>query len=169
MATVQTTTYSGNTAITFDVSSLATSASFLAGRASTQIDNTTNMYNDAIVNVGGITCGTTPTIGQQIVLYAWGANTSVGTTNIDVITGTDGNFTLSHASVLQSLRFVAAPSVTVGTSSIKYWVQPFSVASLFGWVMPKYWGLFLAHNHTNALAAAQSALFSYNGITYTNT
>ena len=35
--------------------------------------------------------------------------------------------------------------------------------------MPKFWGLFLAHNHTGALAATQSGLFSFNGITYTNT
>ena len=47
-----------------------------------------------------------------------------------------------------------------------YYIQPFSVASLFGGVMPKFWGLFLAHNHTGALAASQSALFSYNGIKY---
>ena len=42
MATVLTTTYSANTAITMDISSLGTSSTFLAGYESTEIDNTTN-------------------------------------------------------------------------------------------------------------------------------
>ena len=36
-------------------------------------------------------------------------------------------------------------------------------------VLPKFWGLFLSHNHTGALAASQSALFSYAGVSPTNT
>lgn len=171
MATVLTTTYSSNTAITFDISSLGTSSTFLAGRESTQIDNTTTQYIDALVNVDGITghASTAPTVGQMIQLYVWGADTSLATTAIDVLDGTDSAETLAHASVLQSLRFAAAPAVTVATAGLVYYVQPFSVASLFGGIMPKFWGLFLAHNHTGALAAAQSGLFSFNGITYTNT
>ena len=47
MATVITTTYSANTAITFDISSLGTSSTFVAGRESTQIDNTST--NTSIV------------------------------------------------------------------------------------------------------------------------
>jgi hypothetical protein len=170
VSTVLTQTSSGNTAITFDISSLATSATWAAGRASTQVDNTSNNYTDALVNVINITGGASaPTIGQTINLYVWGANTSLASQNIDVITGTDGNFTLGSASILQSLRQVGSASVTVATGSLKYVILPFSVAQQFGGILPKYWGLYLAHNQTGSLAAAQSALFSYNGITYTNT
>lgn len=171
MATILTTTYSANTAITFDISSLTTSATFVAGRESTQIDNTTTQYIDCIVNVDGITghASTAPTIGQMIQLYVWGADTSLATTAIDTLDGTDSAETLGHVSVLNSLRFAAAPTVTVATAGLLYYIQPFSVASLFGGIMPKFWGLFLAHNHTGSLAAAQSALFSFNGITFTNT
>ena len=159
--------YSANTAITFDISSLGTSSTFLAGRESTEIDNTTNKFMDCLVNVDGITGGsTTPTIGQQIVLYVWGADTSLATTPIDTLDGTDSAETLAHASVLQSLRSAGSAAVTAATGSLVYYIQPFSVAALFGGVMPKFWGLFLAHNHTGALAAAQSGLFSYNGIKY---
>lgn len=161
--------YSANTAITFDISSLATSATFVAGRESGEVDNTTNKYVDAIVTVDGITghASTAPTVGQEIRLYIWGSDTSLGTTPIDVLDGTDSAETLGHASVLNSLRLVGAPSVTVATAGLLYYIQPFSVASYFGGVMPKFWGLFLSHNHTGALAAAQSGLFSYNGITNT--
>lgn len=168
---VLTQTLSANTAITFDISSLGTSSTFVAGRESTQIDNTSTNYIDAIVNVKGITghASTAPTVGQVIVLYAWGADTSLATTAIDVLDGTDSAETLSHVSVLNSLRFVAAPSVTVATAGLVYYIQPFSVAALFGGVMPKFWGLYLAHNHTGSLAASQSGLFSFNGVTYTST
>ena len=166
---VLTTTYSANTAITFDISSLATSSTFVAGRESTQIDNTTDQYIDCLVNVDGITghASTAPTIGQLIALYAWGSD-STGDAP-DTLAGTDAARTLAHVSVLNSLRFAGAAAVTVATAGLVYYIQPFSVASLFGGIMPKYWGLYLSHSHTGALAAAQSALFSYNGIKYTST
>jgi hypothetical protein len=171
MATVLTQTYSSNTAITFDLSSLATSSTFVAGRESTQIDNTSTQYIDCIVNVDGITghASTAPTVGQMIQLYVWGADTSLATTAIDTLDGTDSAETLSHVSVLNSLRLAAAPTVTVATAALVYYIMPFSVASLFGGVMPKFWGLYVAHNHTGALGASNSGLFSFNGITYTNT
>lgn len=158
--------YSSNTAITFDISSLGTSSTFVAGRESTQVDNTTNEYIDATVFVEGIAghASTAPTIGQQIRLYIWGARESLATTAIDVLDGTDSAETLSHESVLRSMRLVASPSVTEATANLSYWIQPFTVAQFFGGVMPKFWGLYLAHNHTGALAAAQSGLFSYSGI-----
>lgn len=167
---VLTVTYSSNTAITFDISSLGTSATFVAGRESTQIDNTSNLYVDALVDVKGITghASTAPAIGQEIRLYCWGSDVSLATTAIDVLDGTDSAETLGHVSVLNSLRPAGAAAVTVATAGLLYYIQPFSVAALFGGVMPKFWGLFLAHNHTGALAASQSALFQYSGIKYTS-
>jgi hypothetical protein len=160
--------YSSNTAITFDISSLGGSSTFVAGRECSQIDNTSNKFNDCLVNVDGITghASTAPTVGQYIGLWVWGADTSLATTPIDTLDGTDSAETLSHVAVLNSLRFVAATSVTVATAGLVYYIQPFSVASFFGGIMPKFWGLYLAHNHTGALAASQSGLFSYNGIKY---
>lgn len=167
---VLTITYSANTAITFDISSLGTSATFVAGRESTQIDNTSNLYVDALVDVKGITghASTAPTVGQEIRLYCWGSDVSLATTAIDVLDGTDSAETLGHVSVLNSLRLAGSASVTVASAALVYYIQPFSVAALFGGVMPKFWGLFLAHNHTGALAASQSALFQYSGIKFTS-
>lgn len=168
---VLTQTLSSNTAITFDLSSLGTSSTFVAGRESTEIDNTSTNYVDCIVNVDGITghASTAPTVGQYIGLWVWGSDTSLATTPIDVLDGTDSAETLGHVSVLNSLRFAAAPTVTVATAALKYWIMPFSVAALFGGVMPKFWGLYAAHNHTGALGASNSGLFSFNGVTYTST
>lgn len=168
---ILTTTYSANTAITFDLSALATSATFVAGRESTEVNNTTTQYIDAIVNVDGITghATTAPVVGQMIQLYVWGADTSLVTVPIDVLDGLDSAETLSHVAVLNALRFAAAPAVTVATAALVYYIQPFSVASLFGGIMPKFWGLYAAHSHAGALGASNNALFSFNGITYTST
>jgi len=171
MATILTTTYGANTAITFDLSSLGTSATFVAGRESNEVDNTTNKFVDVLVDVKGITghAVTAPVIGQVMNLYCWGSDISLATTPIDVLDGVDSAETLAHVSVLNSLRFAGSAAVTVATAGLVYYIQPFTVASLFGGVMPKFWGLFFAHNHAGALAAAMSGKFQYSGITYTNT
>jgi hypothetical protein len=171
MATILTTTYSANTAIALDLSSLGTSSTWVAGQQSDQIDNTSTMYDDCLVNVGGITghASTAPTVGTVIGIWVFGANTSLGTTAIDVLTGSTAARTLGHQQVLNSLRLAGTGVVTVNTAALKYWVMPFSVASLFGGVMPKYWGLFVAHNQAGALGASNNSLFSFNGITYTST
>lgn len=162
--------YGSDTAITFDISSLGTSSTFVAGRESTQIDNTSNKFDDAVVTCDGITghASTAPTVGQYVGLWLWGSDVSLATTPIDVLDGTDSAETLGHVSVLNSLVLVAVPAVTVATAALKYWVMPFSVRDRIGH-MPKFWGLYLAHNHTGALAASQSGIWSYYGITETIT
>ena len=163
------TTYSTNTNITLDLSSLATSSTFLGGRESTQIDNSSTLYMDALVDADGITghASTAPVIGQMIQIYVWGSDTSLSTTAIDVLDGTDSAETLSQAHVLNGLRFAAAASVTVATAALVYNFSPFTIAPLFGGVLPKFWGLFVAHNHAGNLGASNNAKFRFHGITYT--
>ena len=163
--------YSANTAISFDLSALPGSVNGLAGRESTQVDNTTTRYDGALVNVKGIIghAATAPVIGQRMSLYVWGADTSLATTGIDALDGTDSAETLTHGAILNSLRHVATTDVTVATAALTYFFQPFDVAAFFNGVMPKFWGLYATHNQAGALGAANSALFSFNGITYTAT
>ena len=170
MATIITTTYSANTAITMDLSALASSSTFLAGRESTQIDNTSNLFIDAIVQ-GKFLVGTTPTLPCELRVYVWGADTSLGTTAIDTLDGTDSAETLTNTTVLGTLRLGAVVGILVNTSDLTYRVLPFSVAQLFGGILPKFWGLFGTHNMTAALKtdAGNTNSFSYNGITYTST
>jgi hypothetical protein len=137
--------YSSNTAITMDLANLASSSTYLSGRESTEVDNTSNKYMDAIVS-GFISVGTTPTANTVIAIYAWGADTSLATTAIDTLDGTDSAETLTNAGVLTALRWCASITVPAATSNVQYPVLPFSIASRFGGVLPKYWGLYVAHN-----------------------
>lgn len=166
MAT-STVNYSSNTAITMDLANLATSSTFLAGRESSQIDNTSNKFVDALVS-GFVSVGTTPTANTVIGVYVWGADTSLATTALDVLDGTDSAETLTNAGILAALKLGASIAVPAATSDVQYIVLPFSVAALFGGVMPKFWGLFVSHNTAVNLrnTAVNTNSFEYVGIKY---
>jgi hypothetical protein len=157
------------TALTMDVSSLAGDSNLLAGVESVEVAGADVV--DYLINVDPITghASTAPTVGQVIELYVWGADTSLATTAIDVLDGTSSAETLSHDAAKNSLRLAAVASVTVATAGKTYPIMPFTIAQFFGGVVPDFWGLFLTHNHTGALAASQSALFSYQTVTPTST
>lgn len=168
MATVNV-AYSANTTITMDLTGLASNATFVQGRESTQVDNTTNLYVDALVS-GRFIVGTTPTLPCQLNVYVWGSDVSLATTAIDTLDGTDSAETLTNTTVLTNgLRLGASCPILVNTSDTTYYVSPFSVAQLFGGIMPKFWGLYVAHNMTAALKtdAGNTNSFKFNGITYT--
>ena len=168
--TTQNIAYSSNTAITMDLSALGSSSTFIAGRESNQIDNTTDKFIDALVR-GRFIVGTTPTLPCELDIYVWGSDISLATTAIDVLDGTDSAETLTNTTVLANgLVLARACPVLVNTSDKTYYVTPFSVAKLFDWIMPKFWGLFVAHNMTAALKtdAGNTNSFSFNGITYTS-
>lgn len=162
-------TYSSNNSITLDLSSLARSATWVAGVESNQIDNTTDLYVDALVDVKGIVLHATTdsVVGEELRVYVWGSDVSLATTPIDALDGTASAETIT-ATTLQSLKLAAAVSaVTVTTDGLAHYIQPFSIAALFGGVMPKFWGLFVAHNFQGALGASNNNLFRYTGIKYT--
>lgn len=164
MSTV-TLNYSSNTSITIGLATtpLASSSTFVAGRESGEIDNTTNKYIDALVS-GKVTVGTTPTANTQILVFVWGAETSLGTTAIDTLDGTDSDETLTNTGVRDALRLAATINVPSATSNVTYNVLPFSVAALFG-QMPKFWGLFVSHNTGVALnSTAGNHAFEYVGV-----
>lgn len=170
MATIHTTTYGSNTAITMDLSALGASATFVAGREGSERDNTSDKFIDAMVE-GKFQVGTTPTLPCEFRVYVWGSNTSLATTALDTLDGTDSAETLTNTTVLSQLRLGAVCGILVNTSNILYPILPFSVALLFGNIMPKFWGLYVAHNMTAALKtdAQNTNSFSFNGITYTST
>lgn len=159
--------YAAVVAITMDLAALATSATFVSGRESTEVDNaTTTKFNDVMVS-GSVSVGTTPTANTTIQVFVWGSDVSLVTTPIDVLDGLDSAETLTNIGVLNALKPGPTILVPAATSDIKYHVLPFSVAALFDGVMPKFWGLFVAHNSVAALRATLNTnAFGYIGIKY---
>jgi len=162
------TTYGGNTDFDIDCSSLVTSSTFIGGRESDEIDNTSTLFVDVLVK-GQVTVGTITVADTSILVYVWGSDESLGTTPIDDLDGVDAARTLTNTGVLNSaLKIGAVITILVDTDDITYDIQEFSVADLFGGVMPKFWGLYVTHNTGANLNATNDNLFSYHGITYTS-
>lgn len=175
MATVLTTTYdstSNSNAITITLASLATSATLVAGRESTVVDNTSNLFVDYIVS-GQITVGTTPTVDKQIAIYVHAPlKVASGTFTYPIatttaLTGADAAATF-EAYQRDDLKLAAVSNV-IATSDRAYSFN-FSIAQLFGGVVPLKWGLFVTHNTgVNLNATAGNHWMHWTGIKYTNT
>ena len=148
-------------AITCDVSSLASSTAY-AGRASTAIDNTTNLDLDHIVS-GSITLGTTPTASKNVWVYAY-APTKVVTgtpTYPDGITGTDAAKTMTSANVGLNSLVLLWSGVSDATTGRVLDMPPTSIAQKFG-VMPPFYGIFVTHDTVAALnSTAGNHFFHY--------
>jgi hypothetical protein len=164
MPTFKLTTYPSWTTITISAASLATSSSLLAGRASTAVSNTSDLFVDAMV-AGVVRVGTTPTAGQ-IEVWAYAAFNG-SPTYPDSITGTDANKTMTSANVkAASLRLLWAASADAGSSDRDFFMPPTSLKEAFG-VMPSNWGLFLVHSTgVNLNSTGGNHAFAYRGVTF---
>lgn len=157
---------SANTvAFTFDVSSLASSTVW-AGRASTAVDNTTNLDVDHLV--GGVTkLGTGPTASKTVAIYVYSiVKIAAGVpTYVDGITGTDAAKTMTSANVaLGCLKRLWSAS-TDATTGLVLAMPPTSIAARFGGILPPFYGLFMTHDSGVALdATAGSHSFHYERI-----
>lgn len=137
-----------NQAMTITLASLANSAT--VGRAGTAIDNTTNLFLDALVQ-GLIEVGTVAA-PQQVYIYAYGTADGGasygGKSGANVISGTDGGITLTTNTDLRLIGAVVTP-----TSSIVYSFGPYSVAKAFDGILPDHWGIVVINNSGAALSA----------------
>lgn len=148
MATV-TIEYGSAVEIDIDPESLATSSTRTAGVESAVIDNTTDKFIDVLVG-GKITCGTTPTASLiEVWVYAAVNDTP---DYPDTIDGTKSAETITSENVKNSAMRLGAVIFNDTTSDRTYWVAPFSVANLFGF-MPHKWGIFVTHSTVAALNA----------------
>lgn len=157
--------YAASAAITITLASLATSTAKLAGRESTAISNTTTKYIDALVG-GKVTTGTTPTATKTIEIWVYGAVNDTPTYP-DVLDGTDSDETFGDDGSKFAAMRLAKVIATDASSDQTYWVAPFSVAALFGGVMPTHWGVFVAHDTGVALnATGSNHELKFTGIKY---
>lgn len=140
--------YGTKVTMAMTLASLATSATLVAGRESTAVDNIgTDDAIDALVG-GTITVGTTPTANTQIQVWAYGSYD--GTNYSGGAAGADGALTPSAKELMRLL--IAIPSVPT-TSNVAHKWGPYSIAQAFGGIMPVKWGIWITHNTVAALNA----------------
>lgn len=156
--------YAAAATITISLASLATSSSKLAGQESNSVDNTSNVYIDALVS-GKIRTGTSPTAGKTIEVWVY-SNISDTPTYPDVFDGSDSAETITSDGVKFGCLKLMKSITIESTSARDYFIANESVAQLFGF-MPKYWGLFVTHDTgVNLDSTSGNHSFSYVGCTY---
>jgi|SRR5262245_12086410 len=138
-----------STSFTITLNSMANAAA----RESTAIDNTTNLFLDALVRVS-VSIGTTAA-PKEVRVYVYGSED--GTIYEDPATGTDAAITLEDPPVMKIARVIPVPT------SSKVYEALFTVAQCFGGVMPRKWGI-VVENQSGAALAASANSATYSGI-----
>jgi len=117
--------------------------------ASEDVSNTTNRYRDVIVR-GKIRTGTSPTSGGTFTIFAYGSLD--GTAFTGGLSGNDGGTPAAGNEGILLRRVLEVVSVN-STSDVDYNWGPVSLASVFGGVLPPYWGIGIVNNTGVALNA----------------
>jgi hypothetical protein len=144
---------SNNQAITCTLTSLANNGQ----RQSTAIDNTGNLFLDALVflKVKSNASGTSATGSANV--YAYGTSDG-GATYSDGASGTDGSITLTSP---PNMRLIGV--INMVANAIAYDGGPFSVAQAFGGILPDHWGI-VVENKSGAAFDASIASAFYQGV-----
>lgn len=144
MANLAKNVYAASSNLTITLASLATSSDFTAGRESTLVDNTSNLYQDYKLS-GKITVGTTPTINTEIRVYLVAMLDD--STWPDVFDGTDSAETITSVGVMSSaMKLASLILVDATTSDRVYYFDAGYVSSYFNGVCPPKFVVFVTHN-----------------------
>lgn len=124
------------------------------------VDNSSDLYLDALVMLWAMTNATTaPTGSPYVAAYVYGS--SDGTTFPDNVSGAESTTALDN---LANVKLLGVLTMRTAISALDK-AGPFSVAAAFGGTLPAKWGVILVNSSGQALAAGNSA--STNGLTWT--
>ena len=152
MSTVKVSYPATATAITCTFGTLTSSGT--VGRASTAVDNTTNLDLDAQVMITITYPNSAPANDKAIYVYAYGSYD--GTTYPEGITGSDAGYTFqgSAGALTTALRLIG---VVPGVQNVAATYGPFAVAPAFGGILPIKWGLVILNFSGQTLSAGSVA------------
>ena len=147
--------YAASSALTVtNLHSVASSATWVSGWESAEVDNSSNKYLDYLLSAK-IALGNSATAGE-IRVYVVGKHDDSEWP--DVIDGTESTETWTTTTIRDAaarLGAVAATRADPGTDDV-YFIAPFSVAALFGGVCPEKFVVFISHSTGVNLAASGS-------------
>lgn len=153
MANIKEVLGAAGVALTLTLDSLVSSST--VGRASTAVDNTINLYLDALVTCKIVYPNLAPANDKAVYFYVYG--TTDGTNYTDGITGTDAGFTPGDWG---NLTLLGRPLIAVQNKT--HWWGPFSVAAAFGGSMPAKWGVVVKNFSGQTLGTVCS--INYQGV-----
>lgn len=155
MADIKSKYGTSNQAIAVTLASLANGTA----RASTVIDNTVNLFLDALVSLSIKTGAAGVTSTSYVSVYAY-ATVDGGTNYTEGATGIDAALTMVSPT---NLKLVGTINAVANATTYK--AGPFSVAQAFGGVLPERWGIVVQNSTGGALDAVEgSHLKVYQGV-----
>lgn len=155
--------YATGAAFGLTLNALASDTNLLAGRASTAVDNTANLYDDYLIS-GKVKSGTTPTTNTSIEVWAYAMRGDDANYPLS-ITGTDANFSApSLGAKMSALVRLGSIAIDLTTTGQVFDFNATSLAAAFGGSCPSKFGLFIVHNCGAALDASAGGTFWYKGV-----
>lgn len=161
MATTIKPSYSTTFTLTCSLNSLASSAT--AGRESNSRDNSSDLYDDVLVQVK-VKCGTGASANDQMVYVYVAASYDGGTTWPDTVTGSDSAITLKSPTLLRLLGVIPVLNGTI--TGLTYISEPMSVAAAFGGSMPPKWSMVIRNYTGQALDSSAGGTIGCVGVNY---
>lgn len=140
--------YASDAAYTIDLSALGASSTYVAGRESSSVSNTTNKYLDARVS-GSFISGTTPTAGGEARIY-YVQPVDDTPTWPDVFDGTDSAETVTNTAIVDKLLLGWSGGYSTSSNITYPVVSALTLAQAFGF-HPDLHVLFFTHAMTAAL------------------
>lgn len=153
MSTIKALYGTNNQSITCTITSLTNTSL----RQSTAVDNTSNLFLDALVTVKVKSGGSGTTSTGYVAVYAYG--TTDGGTSYDAgCTGSDASFSPSITPV--NLAIIGIINLNANSSTVQ---RTFSVATSFGGQLPQKWGVVVDNESGGTLDASVGSVW-YQGI-----
>jgi hypothetical protein len=152
MATIKELFGTAAQAITITLDALA-NTSATVGRQSTAVDNTVNLYTDALVQLTLVSASASVSTTGTVEVYAYGS-VDGGASYDDGVTGVDGASTLTSPA-----NMVRIGTVNVVAASTTYKSRLMSVAVAFGGVLPAKWGIVVLNKSGAALGTGCAAQY----------
>ena len=160
--------YAAAATITITLASLASAATFLTGRESLAIVNTTDLYVDGRITAKITTSATTPTVDTEIRIYGVQPMDDTPTWP-DQMTGADANRTVTNAYILDSGFLLLGATGIAATAAVGYPIRCLTLAEAYGFV-PKRFGVYVTQNTGQTLhATAGNHSLVYYGAYLTST
>jgi hypothetical protein len=136
-----------------------TSLANAAARESDAVDNSSNLYLDALVQVVLKLSNAAPAGDKRCYVYAAGVINAASPTWPDTVTGADAAITLNSPT---QLKLIGALEMIQNATSKS---EPFSVAQAFGGILPVKWSIVILNSSGQALTGTGSDhTVKYQGI-----
>lgn len=152
--------YGTSTPISCTLASLAASSTI--GRSSLVVDNTSNLFVDALVTLAIKTGVGTIAGNKGVYVYAYGSEDGVNFEQEESLApGVDSGYTINSPTLF---RIAAVIPVLTGA---KVYEKVFTIARLFGGILPRKWGLIVCNDTGIALDATEANhIKQYSGINW---